>query len=188
MTRSSKREMILEAIANLVEESGIASLTFDAVSEKSGVKRGGLLYHFPSREAMLMATHEYMAGQWEAELATALGKSADEATQAERAWAYVKVSERPGSRSELLLLLESGVDEAFARPWRRVYERWAPPLPTEGDPASLMTFIARLASDGLWMSDATSNQKLSKAVRKQINRELLALLQRAGAADDQSSG
>lgn len=47
------RERIIEAAELVVIESGARHLTLDAVAKKAGVSRGGLLYHFPNKEALL---------------------------------------------------------------------------------------------------------------------------------------
>ena len=51
--RTSNRRKILDAIIAIVERDGITAVTFDAVAAETGLTRGGLLYHFPSREALL---------------------------------------------------------------------------------------------------------------------------------------
>ena len=53
MGRPSSREHILEAAEAVVIEVGSNRLTLEAVSERAGVSKGGLLYHFPSKEALL---------------------------------------------------------------------------------------------------------------------------------------
>ena len=49
------RERVLEAAERVVTEVGAARLTLDAVSHAAGVSKGGLLYHFPSKESLLTA-------------------------------------------------------------------------------------------------------------------------------------
>ncbi|MGO4570402.1 TetR/AcrR family transcriptional regulator [Microvirga sp. 2TAF3] len=51
--RKSSREKILDAAAELVSEIGSGRLTLDAVAERAGLSKGGLLYNFPSKEALL---------------------------------------------------------------------------------------------------------------------------------------
>ena len=53
--RKSSREKILDAAAELVGEIGSGRLTLDAVAERAGLSKGGLLYNFPSKEALLQA-------------------------------------------------------------------------------------------------------------------------------------
>jgi AcrR family transcriptional regulator len=47
------RERIIDAAEQVVIERGARHLTFDAVALEAGVSRGGLLYHFPDKEALL---------------------------------------------------------------------------------------------------------------------------------------
>jgi AcrR family transcriptional regulator len=47
------RERLLDAAERVVTESGATHLTLDAVAKSAGVSKGGLLYHFPSKEALL---------------------------------------------------------------------------------------------------------------------------------------
>lgn len=54
------RDRLLDAAERVVVESGATHLTLDAVAKSAGVSKGGLLYHFPSKEALLegmMARH-----------------------------------------------------------------------------------------------------------------------------------
>ena len=50
---NASRERILEAASRVVSEIGAARLTLDAVAQGAGISKGGLLYHFPSKEALL---------------------------------------------------------------------------------------------------------------------------------------
>jgi len=51
----SPPERLLDAAERLVAEIGAAHLTLEAVARAAGVSKGGLLYHFPSKEALLQA-------------------------------------------------------------------------------------------------------------------------------------
>ncbi|MFO7189937.1 MAG: helix-turn-helix domain-containing protein [Pseudomonadota bacterium] len=48
------RERILEAAERVVTDVGPARLTLDLVAQAAGVSKGGLLYHFPSKESLLV--------------------------------------------------------------------------------------------------------------------------------------
>ncbi|MGY2743673.1 AcrR family transcriptional regulator [Arthrobacter sp. UYCu723] len=47
------REAVLDAFESLLIEEGERAATLDAVARRAGVSKGGLLYHFPSKEAMV---------------------------------------------------------------------------------------------------------------------------------------
>ncbi len=53
MNKPSIRERILEAADEVARERGVANLTLDLVAEQAKVSKGGLLYHFTTKEALL---------------------------------------------------------------------------------------------------------------------------------------
>ncbi|ANY78587.1 hypothetical protein BB934_10435 [Microvirga ossetica] len=65
--RKSSREKILDAAAELVAEIGAGRLTLEAVAEKAGLSKGGLLYNFPTKDALLQAMIQRMIDQVTAE-------------------------------------------------------------------------------------------------------------------------
>ncbi|WP_342641178.1 TetR/AcrR family transcriptional regulator [Rhodoligotrophos ferricapiens] len=56
--RPSSKTVILDAAAAVVSEVGANHLTLDAVAERAGVSKGGLLYNYPTKEALLHAMVE----------------------------------------------------------------------------------------------------------------------------------
>jgi AcrR family transcriptional regulator len=61
--RKSSREKILDAAGELVSEIGSGRLTLDAVAERSGLSKGGLLYNFPTKDALLQAMIQRLIDQ-----------------------------------------------------------------------------------------------------------------------------
>ena len=53
MRSNNKRNQILEAALRVVEENGANHLTIDAVAACANFSKGGVLYHFPSKKALL---------------------------------------------------------------------------------------------------------------------------------------
>lgn len=51
--RINSRTKILDAAAQIIREIGAGRLTLDAVAQRAGVSKGGLLYNFPSKDALL---------------------------------------------------------------------------------------------------------------------------------------
>ncbi len=181
--RPSNRTRILEAAVRLIDQAGMTAVTFDAVAAEANLTRGGLIYHFPSREALLLGIHQFMADAWEHDMRQAAGGAPDALTPPERHAAYARVSAEGASRALLLMMLEGAGDSACAAPWREVNERWAPPAPDEAlhDRVALDRYVARLASDGLWLQSTMPESPLSPALRQRIAEHLAALL--AGPVD-----
>ncbi|MBN1515506.1 TetR/AcrR family transcriptional regulator [Candidatus Sumerlaeota bacterium] len=55
MSRTNSKKAILAAAEEIVIESGALHMTLDAVAERAGISKGGLIYNFPSKEALLEA-------------------------------------------------------------------------------------------------------------------------------------
>lgn len=59
-TEAPARTRIIEAAARVASASGTAHLTIDAVAAESGLSKGGVLYHFPSKRALLGGMLEHL--------------------------------------------------------------------------------------------------------------------------------
>ncbi|WP_294990653.1 TetR/AcrR family transcriptional regulator [uncultured Stenotrophomonas sp.] len=176
--RTSKRERILDAAVNVINRDGVRAVTFESVAAEAELTRGGLLYHFPSREALLRGIDEHLVQSWETSMEALLGKRADEATSLERYQTFVRVSAQSATRAELMFMLESADPDAGERPWGPAMRRWAPLPPSVGqdDPAALDNFVARLAADGLWIYEAMYEGQLDEGVRARVAERIAGLL------------
>lgn len=61
--RSDARERILDAALAVSDRVGAAHLTLDAVAAEAGVSKGGLLYHFASKDLLLKGVVEHHMDQ-----------------------------------------------------------------------------------------------------------------------------
>ncbi|MGK3094655.1 TetR/AcrR family transcriptional regulator [Streptomyces sp. WAC01490] len=176
--RTSKRTQILEAATRVVEREGVKSVTFDSVAAEAGLTKGGLLYHFASRDDLVQAIHQHLADEWEAQMIAAAGKPADLATPEERLTAYSRISSQSATRAELLFMLEGSTTPGHAAPWDAVMERWAPSLTTDDvdDRAALDRFIARLAADGLWLYESLNTEPLAPELRRALAERIAGAL------------
>ena len=52
------RDAVLDAFEELLIDVGERAATLDAVAKRAGVSKGGLLYHFPNKEALIAAVLE----------------------------------------------------------------------------------------------------------------------------------
>ncbi|MFE8971857.1 TetR/AcrR family transcriptional regulator [Streptomyces cyaneofuscatus] len=181
--RTSKRTQILEAATRVVEREGVKSVTFDSVAAEAGLTKGGLLYHFASRDDLVQAIHQHLADEWEAQMIAAAGKPADLATPEERLAAYSRISSQSATRAELLFMLEGSTTPGHAAPWDAVMERWAPSLTTDDvdDRAALDRFIARLAADGLWLYESLNTEPLAPELRRALAERIAGALAPEGS-------
>ncbi len=182
MGRPSNRVAVLEAAIRVAEEQGLAAVTIDSVAAAAGMTKGGLLYHFPNRQALLLAVYTHLAQAWEAEMRAALGAvPPEEASAQEKLRAYVRVATRSMTRAELLLLADAGSNTELLEPWAHVAAQWAPTLPTpdaDGEyPERLVhELVARMAADGLWSYETLTGIEVPAALRARIAEHIITLL------------
>jgi len=60
MRSNNKQHEILQAAFAVVAEQGANRLTLDAVAAESGFSKGGVLYHFSSKKALLSGMLDYL--------------------------------------------------------------------------------------------------------------------------------
>lgn len=61
--KDATRELLLEAATTLLADEGYAALRVAAVAQKAGVSLGGMLHHFPTKEAMVLAVIERLSAR-----------------------------------------------------------------------------------------------------------------------------
>ena len=59
----SSRERILAATVQVALRDGVSAMTLDAVAREAGVSKGGLLYHFASKDELIAAMLEHHAAR-----------------------------------------------------------------------------------------------------------------------------
>jgi AcrR family transcriptional regulator len=59
------RDRILAAARQIVEREGAGALTYEGLVQESGLTRGGITYHFPTKEALLRGLLDDDFRQWD---------------------------------------------------------------------------------------------------------------------------
>jgi AcrR family transcriptional regulator len=70
--KSSARDAVLNAAEIVIDRDGVSAFTLDAVAKESGVSKGGLLHHFPTKDALLLALVTRMADEWRTDYEAAI--------------------------------------------------------------------------------------------------------------------
>ena len=77
--RRSNRERIIAGALEIIGREGADALTFEALAQRVGLTRGGVVYHFRTREALLAGIAEDLLARWRDEALAALDKPFEEA-------------------------------------------------------------------------------------------------------------
>ena len=148
MPRTSKKTQLLDAAAAIVNEYGSEYLTLDAVAKRAGVSKGGLLYHFKSKTALIEQ------GKWL--------RAFVEATREHR-------SENAAITSSMLAA--EGNNRHLLSPLQETYKIWQSYIENDGLDKIDAT-IMRLAVDGLWLSEIFGLDALDESMREAVLERL----------------
>ncbi len=173
------RRMILDAAARLIGRYGTA-VPVAQIADAAQVSKGGLLYHFPSKEDLLTGLAAELMERFRRDVELVAAEEA-EGTPGRLARAYIRVnfvhaSDFSGLRDQIALAAHLMFEPAMQRITQEDAERWRQDLHADGlDPAIVRMIIA--ASDGstsapLW------GAVLSEADRRALESDLIALTHR----------
>ncbi len=149
MSRPSVRPHLLEATAALVFEQGVGELTLERAAAAAGVSKGGLLYHFPTKAALLGAVIDDVIDRFEQVVEA---RAAEDPRPSGWAHAYVDATfDTEVSRPDLAaaLLTSPDADPAVLERCTERMISWQRRLESAGiDPATAA--VVRYACDGWW--------------------------------------
>ncbi len=66
------QQSIIAAARRIVQRDGVAHLTIEAVAREAGFSKGGVLYHFPTKETLIEGMIHSFLEEFEHDLASAL--------------------------------------------------------------------------------------------------------------------
>ncbi len=173
------RGKLLAAAETVILEQGVTHLTLDAVATAAGISKGGLLYHFVSKEALIVALVESIVCRIEADLDQAYAAEPAGAGRATRAmiveWANSTGRGHDDRRDAVgaALLAASGSNPELLAPLQRAFSKWMKELGDDGLPPGVSLTVAA-AIDGLTFWHLFGLYRPSKTAL----RDTLAFLQK----------
>ncbi|MEM1231836.1 MAG: TetR/AcrR family transcriptional regulator [Pseudomonadota bacterium] len=137
--RPDLREQLLDAAADVVARDGAARLTLDRVAAEAQVSKGGLLYHFPNKQALLEGMVEHMLSGVEARLAKHQHALGDKPRAVIRSFVGAEIEQIPAERNLSLALIAAGAeDPALLAPARAMLTQWTERIEAESDDGILL--------------------------------------------------
>lgn len=176
----SARERILEAAERVVTDVGAARLTLDAVAQSAGVSKGGLLYHFPSKESLLGALAQRYVDSMDGCIARAKSSLLDsESGRDLKACILGVLGDDPRSKAMgAALLATAATDLTLLEVIRaRIAEHTRELAESHADFARAA--VVTLAIDGLKMRESLRISSFTAQQREQIVNELLKIAEEA---------
>ena len=174
------RARLLECAARLIVDEGLPALTLENVAREAGVSKGGLLHHYPGKNALIDGLFEEVVDWFDSQVEDALEPV--ETTPSRFSKAYLKVVAAidmsvPEERRLAVLMLMLSSDPHYCARWNQ----WVEARLQRHAETDLTPFARtlRLAADGLWLSDLGGGPDSNPSVR----REILAFLEHLDATE-----
>jgi len=172
----SSRDKIVDAAEKVVIKVGAAHMTLDAVAEKASVSKGGLLYHFPSKEALLKGMLERRMQRSREVLEKKSAELQNGPTREIKAYILSRLGRdrKTTDRVGASLLAAIAHNPKLLDPARRDYRGRLNKLIPAGLGFERAAVIV-LAVDGLRLLELLSLSPFNETQRKKVMEELLRL-------------
>ena len=170
------KDKLLNAAAHIVMQHGANHLTLDQVALEANISKGGLLHHYPTKQALLRGLMDQMGKVFATRLEQYLGKEAP-GQPGRWARAYIHASfESDADELQLTSAIASMVssDPALIDALRQEFAWIDRQLEQDGLPLPKATVI-RLACDGLWLAELLDCSSVTEPLRSDLRQELLEM-------------
>ncbi len=190
MNRPNNAHVLLDAAEIVVMNHGFAKLTLDAVAAESGISKGGLLYHFPSKRALLSALVERSAKEWQsmseaAYQAAPPGPGRMARGLIEYCFSDVEVWSEQKRASATVMFAALALDADLVAPMRQAYRGVHDRLREDEIPLGVSeTVIA--AIDGLWLNWALGLFSIDAEHLGRVRRTLEAVVENSASSTTDS--
>jgi AcrR family transcriptional regulator len=155
---TTTKRRILDAAEQVVLRDGVGHLTLEAAAHQADLSKGGVLYHFPTRDALVAAMVARIIEQFEDDIAAYLPApgTSGHGRPGAFARAYVQATMAPISEGEerlgAALLAAAAAEPELLVPLQEAADGWQARLVDDGlDPTTAT--VVRMACDGLWLCD-----------------------------------
>ncbi len=153
MATNTRGEIVAHSLA-LIRAGG--TLSFESVARATGLSKPGLMYHFATKEALMVGLVDAVTDDWLDEMASRLTSPLDQSTVRERIVVYVDACVmRDADPADIVMLTDPRLREELTARWTERMSVWfvgLDELPVEQQ--GYLTAV-RLMADGVWFAGAT---------------------------------
>lgn len=175
------RTRILDAAETIVRARGVTGLTLESAAKQAGVSKGGLLYHFASKEILLGSLLSRLAAFIEQDFETSVAAQPPTSGRVARAvlnWAFGLTPEAMNERCDraaAVFLAAFHHDPVLLDPMRAVIARIREAVAADGLPLGHGGAILA-AGDGLFMARIFGLYSPTQAETRDMHAALSTLL------------
>lgn len=170
--RTSKKDQLIQTALEIIEHDGLGALTYDSLAAATGVSKSGLIYHFPSRNHLILELNRHCAAQWVRRLEEIAGGTVEEVSLYDRLRALLQVHVELSSRADLILTIDAMEHPELKAAWDEEFSAWLIPAAEAGSDA----FTVQIIADGLWLHNYVNGDDLSPEQTQAALRNALELV------------
>lgn len=172
------RHQLIEAALRVLQLHGGVGLTLDAVAQQAGKSKGGVLHHFPSKDALVEAVLRELFAAYETQVQFYLEQEPPGPGCLLRAYVRATFDDDPIPLELSTLLMAVVENPLLVALIRENFEHWRRRLLADGVPPA-RAMVIQQAADAYWTERLMGVAPNDEASRKDLRDELLRLA-RAG--------
>jgi len=156
-------------------------LTLDAVAERAGLSKGGLLYNFPTKESLLKAMLSKLLSRVDMDCAEEKARMAGSGEVAADLKAFVRAAFREADDRQQVsaaLLAAGASDPGLLAPVKEWHARRFREF-GEGKRHPLRVLVLLLALDGLWLNELLQTSGFGSEIKSALLQEMLGFAETA---------
>lgn len=159
------RRRVLEVAQELAGTAGAEGVRFSEVAKRADVTTGGIVHHFPNKNALLAAVIEVLVEEMEHDVEDAIGRGEPAPYLVTRVYLKHTLAETNARFAALMRLVLSSSE--LGRLWNvgldRMLER---AHPTD---RSTKAYLVRCAADGLWLAVSDAHREAAQTLASEID-------------------
>jgi AcrR family transcriptional regulator len=165
---ANTQKAIIDAANRIVIEQGVERLTLEQVATEAGISKGGLLYHFPTKEALIKGMINHYLERFTEDFSQAAEKEGDTPGRWNRSYLTTTFADNQRTpRMSSGLLAAIATDPSLLAPLQERFQEWVALLDQDGvDPTTAA--IIRLVADGLWLVELFGLSAPNEAMKGKI--------------------
>lgn len=160
------RQLIIDAATNIGAESDWSQVTFQAIADRTGLSKGGIIHHFRNKEELL----DQLLNEGFMELTDWVERYKKNHADKEGAFGYLDfvLNERKNDkyRKTMRVVLQAIMaNPKYSAEWDKWYNKHIMP---KGEEISTKSLIICLIADGIWFGENMNSKAYSKKDKERI--------------------
>ncbi len=162
------KQLIIDTATDIGFESDWSQVTFQAIADRTGLSKGGIIHHFRSKEDLL----DELVSQSLIRLTKWMETNNNKTEPIDTVLSYftsivTKQSDEMYSKTMRIILQAIVINPKYREQWKTWYKQHI--IPSEEDESSTKNLIVLLLAEGLWYSENMGTRLYSESEKSKIS-------------------